>query len=122
MKILLQVAIMFGICLGGEAIASMLPISFPASVIGMIILFLFLLVKFIKPHHIKEKSDFLLKNMAFFFVPAGVGILKNYDLVKGSIIKLLIICIITTIITFVVTAYTIQGVVNLQNRRRKTNE
>ena len=64
MKILTQLAIVFGICLVGECISAILPFAFPSSVIGMILLFLLMLVKIIKERHIKDVSQFLLKNMA----------------------------------------------------------
>lgn len=116
MKILLQIAIVFIICLLGEAIAVVLPITFPSSVISMILLFLLLLSKILKPEHIKEKTNFLLKNMAFFFIPAGVSIMNYYDVLKGNILKLLIICLLTTVITFLATAYTVKFVMKLQNK------
>ena len=75
MKILTQLAIVFGICLVGECISAILPFAFPSSVIGMIILFLLMLVKIIKERHIKDVSQFMLKNMAFFFY-TGCG--KHY--------------------------------------------
>lgn len=77
MKILTQLAIVFGICLVGECISAILPFAFPSSVIGMIILFLLMLVKIIKERHIKDVSQFMLKNMAFFFIPVAVSIMDN---------------------------------------------
>lgn len=122
MKIITQIGIVFMICLMGEGIAKILPIPFPASVISMILLFILLLGKILKPDHVKEKSDFLLRNMAFFFIPAGVNIMDNYELLKGSIVQLLIICLVTLILTFAATAYTVKFVMKLQNKRRKINE
>lgn len=110
------------VCLMGEGIAKMLPISFPASVISMIILFILLLSKLLKPAHIKQKTDFLLKHMAFFFIPAGVTIMENYEFLQGSIPQLLIICIVTMILTFAATAYTVKAVIVMQNKRRGRHE
>lgn len=118
MKILTQIGIVLGICFLGEMIASALPFSFPSSVISMIILFILLITKVIKTEHIKEKSDFLLKNMAFFFIPAGVGIMSNFEFIKSSIVQILIICLITTILTFVATSFTVQAVLKLQRKIR----
>ena len=42
MKLLMQLAIVFLICLLGEIIAAILPFPFPASVISMILVFLVL--------------------------------------------------------------------------------
>ena len=75
MKIVTQVGIIFSICWISQIIEKLLPFSFPASVIGMILLFILLCVHILKVDHIREKSDFLLENMAFFFIPAGVSII-----------------------------------------------
>lgn len=122
MKIIMQIAIVFAICLLGQIVVSVLPFPFPASVMGMIILFLLLLFKVIKAEHVREKTNFLLQNMAFFFIPSGVAIVENYDLLKGSVLKILAICIITMVLTFLATAYTVTFVIKWQNKRRKINE
>lgn len=116
MKIVLQIAIVFGVCWIGNIISSLLPIPFPGSVISMILLFLLLLCRVVKVKHIKEKADFMLKNMAMFFIPAGVGIVEQYDLVKDSVLPLLFICLASTVLTFGATALTIRGVTALQHR------
>ncbi len=119
MKIVLQIAIVFGICWIGNILSSVLPIPFPASVISMILLFVLLLIRVIKVEHIKQKAEFMMKNMAIFFIPAGVGIIDNYGYVKGSILPLLTICLVSAILTFAATAYTIKGVLWIQNQWKK---
>ena len=88
----------------------------------MILMFMLLLLGVLKVSHIKEKSEFLLKNMAFFFIPAGVEIMNNMQYIKGNVFALLFICFITMIITFAVTAYTVIGVMALQNKIRTKKE
>lgn len=100
-------------------IAEFLPFDFPASVIGMIFLFICLLTGLLKIEHIQEKSDFLLGNMAFFFVPAGVSIMNYFDILKSSAVQLLIICVVSTFITFAVTAYSVRLTMKLLDRRSK---
>src|SRR5659263_621667 len=90
----------FGVCLLGQAISAFLPISFPGSVLSMIILFILLFFRVIKVDHIRQKADFLLKNMSFFFIPAGIGILSSFDLIRSSILPLITVIIVTTILTF----------------------
>lgn len=118
MKIIKQFGIIFGICWISKIVEYFLPIDFPASVIGMILLFFLLLTGVLKVTHIQEKSDFLLSNMAFFFVPAGVSVINYFDLLKSTALQLVIICIISTIITFAVTAYSIKLTMALMNRRK----
>ena len=119
MKIIKQVGIIFAICWLSEIIASLLPFAFPASVIGLILLLVCLLTGILKIRHIEEKSGFLLSNMAFFFIPAGVGLMNYFELLKSSILPILIICIISTIVTFAVTAYSIKLTLKLMNRRKR---
>lgn len=116
MKIIKQLTIISAVCIAGETVSAMLPFTFPGSVISMILLFFMLFFKFIKEEHIKESSDFLLNNMAFFFVPAATAIIEKFEFLKGSIIIIVFISIICTFITFLVTYYTVCAVVALQKR------
>ncbi|MDD5953522.1 MAG: CidA/LrgA family protein [Oscillospiraceae bacterium] len=116
MKILVQLTILFTICLVGQLIAGLLPIPVPGSVISMVILLLLLLFRLLKPVHIQETAEFLLKNMAFFFVPAGVQILEKYTFLQGHVLVFALICIVTTLLTFLVTALTVTGVIKLQEK------
>lgn len=116
MKLLGQIGIVFGICLLGELIAAILPFTFPASIVSMALLFILLATKLLKIEHIEQKADFLLQNMAFFFIPAGVGILEHMQLLKGCWWRLLLICAITLLLVFASTAWTVSGVLALQRR------
>ena len=104
-KLLVQIGIVFGICLLGELIAKLLPFVFPSSVISMILLFLLLLSGLLK--------------VAFFFIPSGVALIEQMDVLKGKILPLLAICLITTILTFMVSAFTIRLVTAWQKRLSK---
>lgn len=116
MKIIYQIGIIFAVCWVSEILEALLPIDFPASVIGMVLLFALLSVGVLKVEHVREKSDFLLSNMAFFFVPAGVSIMNYFDVMRGTVCKLLLICLITTVLTFGATALSIRAVLRLQER------
>ena len=119
MKIIIQIAIIFSICWVSQIIEALLPIAFPASVIGMLLLLLLLMTRVLKVDHIREKSDFLLSNMAFFFIPAGVSIINYFDVLASSILPLLAVCVISTVLTFAVTAYAVQLTRKLMNGRKK---
>lgn len=121
MNILLELSLVFFICLVGEGLAVFMPIPIPASVLSMGILFLAFCMKWIKVRSIEQISDFLLKNMAFFFIPAGVSIIEHFEILKQSLVPFILICLISTLLTFAVTAYTIQGVISLQSRKEKKN-
>ena len=122
MKMMYQIGLLFGVCLLGQAVSVFLPISFPGSVLSMIILFLLLFFRVIKVDHIRQKADFLLKNMSFFFIPAGIGILSSFDLIRSSILPLITVIIVTTVLTFGATALTVQGVIALQDRHAQAKQ
>jgi len=119
MKLIKQFGIIFTICWISTVIEHLLPFSFPASVIGMVLLLLCLLTGFLKVEHIREKSDFLLANMSFFFIPAGVNVINYLDILKANWLPLLVICILTTVITFAATAYSVRLTMRLLQRRKE---
>lgn len=116
MKILKQLAIIFGICLVCDVFARVLPVSLPGNVIAMIVIFLLLAFNFLKERSIQDTGDFLLKNMAFFFIPSGTAIIEKFGFLEGKIITLIIISIISTLITFLATYYTVCAVMKLQQK------
>lgn len=118
MKIIKQFGIIFSLCWIATVIEGLLPIAFPASVIAMLLLLLCLMTGVLKIDHIREKSDFLLANMAFFFIPAGVNVINYLDILKANWLPLLLICVITTVITFAATAYSIRFTIWLLGRRK----
>lgn len=122
MKLLKQLCIIFGLCLVGVGISAILPFTFPASLISMILLLILLISKIITPETIQETSELLLGIMAFLFVPSGVAIIEKYSFLKGKIFILIIICIVTTILTFITTAYTVTAVMKIMNKGENKNE
>lgn len=120
MKIIKQIGIIFLICWLSLVIEAVLPFSFPASIIGLVLLLVCLLTGILKIEHVQEKSDFLLSNMAFFFIPAGVSIINYLDVLKNSLLPLIIVCVASTFITFAVTAWSIRLTVRLMNGRKRS--
>lgn len=109
MKILLQLSLLLSLWLGGELIKIGLHIPIPGSVIGMVLLFILLSFGIVKVKHLQEISDFLLGNLAFFFVPLGVGLLGAVGILKGSWWQILLLVLVSTILVIVVTGLTAQA-------------
>lgn len=119
MRILKQIGFIFGICLVGQLIAELIPVSFPGSVMSMVLLFILFVLNWANPEKLKNVNDFLLENMSFFFVPSAVSIITKFDLIKNSIVQILIICVVSFVLTFAVTAYTVTFVMKIQERFRR---
>lgn len=122
MTILKEFCIIFFVTLLGQGISMILPFAFPGSIISLILLLIFLFVGAVKEEKLKNISDFFLPNMAFFFIPAGVGIMENFEILKDCIIPFLVIAFVSTMITFVVTAYTVTLVIKLQSKGGQGHE
>ena len=56
--------------------------------------------------------------MAFFFIPAGVNVINYLDILRANWLPLLLICVLTTIITFAATAYSVRFTMYLLSRRK----
>lgn len=119
MKIIRQVGIIFFVCWASQAQEALLPFDFPASVIGMLLLLALLFSGALKVDHIREKSDFLLSNMAFFFIPAGVSIINYLDVLKSCALQLAVICLVSTVITFGATACGMKAALYLMRKAKR---
>jgi holin-like protein len=82
MKAVRGMAIILGLLVTGDALSSLFGLPVPGSVIGMTLMALGLGLKIIHPEWVREASDFLTGNLAFFFVPVGVGFMEYFDLLK----------------------------------------
>jgi holin-like protein len=119
MKILSQIGILFGICLLGEWIATLLPFLLPGSIVSMILVLVFLFTKILKERNIEKPADFLLTNMTFFFIPSGVRIIEQFDLLKSVWWQLLVISLVSLLACFLASSWTVILVSKLLNGRRK---
>ena len=118
MKLILQIGIIFGVYWISQCIEYILPFPFPASVISLLLLLVLLVVRVVKVEHIREKADFLLGNLAFFFVPAVAGLMYYVDVLKDSLIAFLVICIVSTVLTFAATAWAVQLTCRMMERKK----
>ena len=78
-------------------------------------------LKWIKVKYVQTVGRFLLNHMAFLFIPAGVSIIESIELIQDDWFKILIVCVLTTIITFAATGLTAKAVIRLQEgwKRKK---
>ena len=122
MKILRESIIILSIYLIGEIISKSLSLSIPGNILGMLILLLLLCTKVIKVDQIESISNFFLDHLAFFFIPAGVGLLTSFNLIKDSLLSILIICVITTSLVLVVTGKVVELIINIKKNNLNKGE
>ncbi len=115
MKQIKQVTIILAFWLAGEGLTEWTGISIPGSIIGMLLIVAALELKLIKPIHIEEVAQFLIHNMALFFIPAGTGLMCYLDIIRSEWIPIVASMIISTLLVMSVTAL-------ILNSKRKSNE
>ena len=121
MNYIFQLAIIFGISFAGEVLNAILPLPVPASVYGLVILFLLLCKKVIKLVLVETVSEYLMTIMPLFFIEPTVGIMNSYGLVKGNILPLFIACFLSFAAVVVVTGSVSQFIIRYK-RKEKDNE
>ena len=102
MKYLSQFLIITAFSLAGEAAQRLIPISIPASVYGIFLLFGALCLGVVKVEQIKEVGGFLSSILPILFVPPVIGILENWQLIKPSVPAIFVLSVVTTITTFAI--------------------
>jgi holin-like protein len=88
----------------GEGLAYGLSLPIPGPVIGMVLLFLFLLIKADAAERLAPVSLQLLKHLSLLFVPAGVGIMVHAQRVATEWLPIALALIASTVVSIVVTA------------------
>ncbi|SFB05285.1 CidA/LrgA family protein [Clostridium frigidicarnis] len=117
MKLLRESLIILSIFFVGELLSKGFHLPVPGNIIGMLLLLLLLCFEFVKLEHIESISTFLLDHLAFFFIPAGVGLITSLDVLRYTWYKILIVCFLSTIIVMVCTGKTIDLLKKIQNRK-----
>lgn len=73
----------------------------------------------IKLVSIRETSRFLIEIMPLMFVPAGVGLLSSWGVLKPVCVPIMVIVLISTIIVMAVSGKVTQGVIRMEKKHPK---
>lgn len=98
-RIVLQLLVIYGFLLIGEAIQSSLGLPMPGSIIGFLLLFAALALKLYPLEWIDAGATFLLSFLSLYFIPATVGVVDYGPLFSGRGVLLLPIVIVSTLLT-----------------------
>lgn len=111
MKYIKQLLIILLITFLGEILKYLIPVSIPASIYGMVLLFFALEFKIIKVSDIKETASFLIEIMPIMFVPAGVGLLESWEVLQPIWIQVVVITLVSTVLVMAVSGLVTQFVI-----------
>lgn len=92
----------------GTIIQLVFNLPLPGTVLGLILLFLALYLRIVKIEMIEDICEVLISHMSFLFIPAGVGLMTSFDMLKGKVIAFSIIILISTFVVWIVTFYVVK--------------
>lgn len=118
MKILKQFLIILAISFAGEILKYILPLPVPASIYGMVILFIGLLAGLIPLDSVRNAGKFMIEIMPVMFIPAGVGLMSSWGNLKPVLVPVLVITVVALLTVMIATGYVSQLVIRMQKRKR----
>ena len=119
MKHILSLGVILLFCLFGEIVKAVLPFPIPASIYGMVLLFIALELKIIKLEQISNVAHYFISIMLIFFIMPAVSIMDSFSLIKNHVFEILIAIIIPTILVVIVTGLVTQKVEKVSMKYHK---
>jgi holin-like protein len=92
----------------GEVLVRAVGAPFPGAVVGLLILLAILIVRDGPGPELRSTSDTLLRYLALLFVPAGVGIVSQLDMLGRNWLPVTVAVLVSTALGLVVTGVVMQ--------------
>ena len=121
MKYLLQFLIIVAISFLGELLHYFISLPIPASIYGILLLFVALQMGWIKVRQIREVSTWLIAIMPALFIPSAVGLLKSWDILSQSLVKYSVITFVSTLVVMGLTGLATQYAIR-QSKNKEAKE
>ena len=118
MGVLMEFAVILGISLAAEVLHAYIPLPIPASIYGLIILFVLLTSGLLKVEKVRRAGSFLLEIMPVVFIPAVAGLMEIVLDMKGALLSIAAVIVLTTVIVMAVTGRTAQWLIRREAGRK----
>lgn len=103
----------------GDVVVRGLGLSIPGPVLGLALLVFALWAKPSIADKLRPTVGVILANLSLMFVPAGVGVIGNLDVLSEDWLALLVVLTLSTILAMLAAVGTFIGVRHLTERRAK---
>lgn len=122
MKFLKQFGIILLISFMGEAVKYFVPLPIPASIYGLIIMFVALKTHILKLESVNSTGKFLIEIMPLMFIPAAVGLINSWGVLQPVFIPVITITVVSTVVVMAVTGRITQAVIRIQKKLKHKKE
>ena len=119
MKYIFQLGFICILSCLAELMHYLIPLPIPASIYGLVILFLLLCLKIVKVEQVEDIASFFMVIMPVFFISPSVSLITSLPFIQGKILPLLLMAFLSTIATFGVTGLVSQVLVRKLRRHRE---
>lgn len=123
MKYIKQFGIILFISFIGEVLHYSLPFPIPASIYGIVLMFLCLIFHIIPIEKVRETGNFLVEIMPIMFIPAAVGLLDSWEIIRPSCVQYIVITIVSTVVVMAASGRITQRIIwQATKKEEKINE
>lgn len=116
MQIIIGFFIILAHLVAGNLLSSLIGGFIPGSVIGMVLMFISLLTGIVKDHKIRAVATFLTDNMTMFFLPAFMGIMDLWGIIKMNMVAWVVVVVASTVMVLLSAAFTQDGIESLLSK------
>ena len=118
MNFIFQLTIILGISLAGEALNALIPLPVPASIYGMVIMFVGLCTGVIPLEKVRPTGKFLIDIMPVMFIPAAVGLMDSWDVMRSMLLPAVVILFVSLFAVMAAAGHVTQWVIRREERRK----
>lgn len=122
MKYFKQFLIILFISFMGEVLKMLLPLPIPASIYGMVLLYVGLVLKVIPLEAVKDAGKFLIEIMPVMFIPAGVGLMEAWGILEPLLVPVSVITVVVYLMVMIISGHCTQMVIQRGKDEMKDSE
>ncbi len=122
MHYLKQFGIILAVSFAGEILNHLIPLPIPASIYGIILLFFALQFRIVKLEWVRDAGKFLIEIMPVMFIPAAVGLMDSWEVLRPALIPYVSILVLTTVIVMAASGSATQAVIRLKEKGGKKHD
>lgn len=119
MKHIFNLALILGISFLGELLNHLLPLPIPGSIYGLALMFIALCTKLIPVESIRPTGRFLIEIMPVMFIPAAVALMESWGVLRGMLVPVLVILVVSTFVVMGVTGLVTQAAIRRERSRKE---
>ncbi len=119
MKYIRQLALVLAVSFLGEILNRVIPLPIPASIYGLVMMFLLLESGLIKFEKVEATTVFLKNTLVVTLIPSAVGVMAAWDVLEPILLPAVLIIVVTNVLVLAVSGHVSQAIVRMQHAHRE---